>query len=311
MQHSQATVYHSSPLSSLKLSHVRVYHSDSMSPVKEHLILCLPAHFLEVFKRDEHLCLPDSSAMCTQYQLWRSNVLSAGLSPDTPIPCCTTSKDLTSSPEVISMMEEVHGDDPDGNGRTMLHIACIEGDLPSARETIRLGVNVDSYDNGGETPLVTACRWYRSHIQIGEGKTEMICATAVALGSNPYTPQFCAPIISLLVAQHTDVNIKFQGETPLSIICETRDWPLTQLLIDTVLTSTAMALLFYPCHTTRQLIGSGSWNLLVPTSLQDRVPLGLAHAGLENRSLAVMGLIHSLASAGKCGRMDRAAASVA
>ncbi|OCH94430.1 hypothetical protein OBBRIDRAFT_789352 [Obba rivulosa] len=205
-----------------------------MPPTKKPVSPCLPPELLKTLKKDADVHLSESRIFQPNFERYRLRVLSARCSPDATQTSTPPTPDKHNNVKIVHDMMKTDPKD----GKTMLHLAGIKVDLPQAYESIRLGAGVNFRDNGGETPLFTACKWlfimFRFRFDdiphLGQ-----LSRPPIRLTSNPF-PQgslrCAASIVSLLVTQHADVNVTVEGHTPLSLICLTGYWPLIKLLVE-------------------------------------------------------------------------------
>lgn len=97
--------------------------------------------------------------------------------------------------------------------QSWLGVITLKMDVGGVYEAVRLGISVNQLDADGVSPLALACG--------------MMLATPPQC---PDTPKLLH-IARILIEQHAEVNVTFNGESLLVIACKTGNWELIELLV--------------------------------------------------------------------------------
>lgn len=136
---------------------------------------------------------------------------------------CVAPMISNSGPDVVNKFTK-------GIGRSVLHLAARNGDLPLAYECLRMGTNLEKIDVMGMSPLYLAC-------QVIRAMTDELEVAKRARLVHPKVEQVILQkegvilVAKLLVKQHANVNLELDGHTPLSLVATASCWTMVELLL--------------------------------------------------------------------------------
>ena len=126
-------------------------------------------------------------------------------------------------------------ENPDNDGNSPLHLACLAKDLKLAQIILGMECDVNITNSNGDTPLHIACK--NGGVDIIELLLDMKCkCNPDIINSSGDTPLHIAcrngnfGISKLLLDMNCNVNIEDQtGDTALSIVCRGKNYLLLRL----------------------------------------------------------------------------------
>ncbi|KAF5364887.1 hypothetical protein D9758_008106 [Tetrapyrgos nigripes] len=126
-----------------------------------------------------------------------------------------------------------------GAGKTLLHGAIRQGEVPSAHEFIRMGIHLDVRDSDGVTPLFYAMELISRLHKALEIVSQPNPSKRHRIQPTPdMHPDYikkkmdqAAAIAKLLIEQHADVNASAFGCTLLCLAADSHQWDLLKLLL--------------------------------------------------------------------------------
>lgn len=218
---------------------------------------CLPRGLVEILKAEPAFAFKESYIFSPEFEHFRLQALSP--SPDDPsFSLEVETMDLPSMGESIA--SAIRAPDPAlpfpqnvtqnwrnfrlGDGKTWLHWAIRDADVPLVYELVRMGIDIDRKDKDGVTPLFFTLFALYSERIVYAGLTDPTsfpsdCRTVLhpelerdaRLNSALNRNKRLARIIELLVEQDANLDVSAFGCTPLALAAEFELWDVVELLI--------------------------------------------------------------------------------